>query len=208
MSDSNWFENYDRLSEDQKKILFREMGKFDEYGNAVHQEANLIEIGKRFDALAEFAARYLNEEVSDSFDQVTVNKNIKELNKKVRKFKKEAEKVQKHQERLTALYDDIGRIFDRYFGIGEKNLQESATDEIRSLVRETVKQVLREDVEFDVKKMRKLRNENNFIDHMVRNAAERRGENHKRPSRETLKLVFKDYVVGDRSMERAYRSMR
>jgi len=207
MSDSNWFENYDRLSEDQKQILFREMEKFTEYGDAIYQEVDLKELGKKFDALAEFAARYLNEK-SDGFDKVTVNKNVKELNKKVRKFKKEAEKAQKHQERLTALYDDIGRIFDRYFGVGEKKLQESKKSKLRSKIRETVKRVLKERIAFDPRKMKKLRDKDTFINHTIRDTATRKGEDPDSPSRETLKTVFDDYVIGDRSTERKYKNMR
>jgi len=209
MSDNNWFEDYDRLSKEQKQILFREMKKFGEYGNAVHQDVDLIELGKKFDALAEFAGRYLNEEAPNSFDQITINRNIKELDKKVRKFKKEAEKVQQHQERLTALYDDIGRIFDRYFGIGGKKLEESKrNDKLQSIIRETIKRVLQEDVKFDPKKMKKLRDEDTFIDHTVRDVANRKGETPRRPSVDTLKKVFNDHVLGDRSMERKYRRIR
>lgn len=204
---NNWFEDYDRLSEDQKQILFREMEKFDEYGDAIHQEMDLMELGKKFDALAEFAARYLNEEASDSFDQVTINKNVKELNKKVRKFKKEAEKVQKHGERLTALYDDMGRIFDRYFGIGEKKLEESTKkEELKTLVREKVKQILTE-VKFDVEKMKKFRSQDTFIDHTIRDTAKKRRDDPRDPSRETLKKVFDSHVLGNRSMERKYRRL-
>lgn len=142
--EDNWFEDHDKLSEDQKKILFNELKKFTEYGDAVHQDADLNTIAAKFEALTEYAKRYLNEKASDSFDQVTINRNIKELEKKVRKFKKEAEKTQKHQNRLTALYDDIGVIFDRYFGVGDTGsadtIQESKLTEkrLRNVIREEI----------------------------------------------------------------------
>ena len=144
----NWFEDHKALTEDQKKILVNELKKFDEYGEAVYQEQDLNELGKKLEALSEYAKRYLNEKAKGSFDQVTINRNMKELDKKVRKFRKEAEKVQKHQDRLTALYDDIGVIFDRYFGVGhkEKNQSEEKIEEsnkiqitesdLRKLIRE------------------------------------------------------------------------
>jgi len=113
----NWFEDHDKLTEDQKKILYNELKKFGKYGESVYQESDLNRIAAKFEALTEYAKRYLNEKSGDSFDQVTINRNMKELEKKVRKFKKEAKKTQKHQNRLTALYDDIGIIFDRYFGV-------------------------------------------------------------------------------------------
>jgi regulator of replication initiation timing len=143
-SKDDWFENHDRLSEDQKKILYNEMKNFGKYGDAVYQEADLNEIAKRFEALTEYAKRYLNENASDKFDQVTINRNIKELQKKVRKFKKEAEKVQQHRERLTALYDDIGLIFDRYFGVGDGDDADTIQEEkkLRKVIREEVQKEL------------------------------------------------------------------
>ena len=121
----DWFEDHKALTEDQKKILVNELKKFDEYGEAVYQEQDLNELGKKLEALSEYAKRYLNEKAKGSFDQVTINRNMKELDKKVRKFRKEAEKVQKHQDRLTALYDDVGIIFDRYFGVGGNQKSET-----------------------------------------------------------------------------------
>lgn len=161
--EDNWFEDHDKLTEDQKKILFNELKKFTEYGDAVHQEADLKKIAAKFGALTEYAKRYLNEKAS-GFDQVTINRNVKELEKKVRKFKKEAEKAQKHQNRLTALYDDIGMIFDRYFGVGDsKNsdtIQESnkpnmklSESKLRNIIREEAKKL----TEIDARQLKRIR---------------------------------------------------
>ena len=146
----NWFENHGTLSEDYQKVLYNELTKFDEYGDSINQDQDLNVIAKKFEAITEYAKSYLNENASDSFDQVTINRNIKEIEKKVRKFKKEAKKVQKHSTRLTALYDDIGMKFNRYFEVGgaeepktkhntetieEKKLREAVRKEIRNLIK-------------------------------------------------------------------------
>lgn len=212
MSDDNWFENHDRLTEDQKKILYNELKKFTEYGDAVYQEQDLNKIAAKFEAVSKYAKRYLNEKASDSFDQVTINRNMKELDKKVRKFKKEAKKVQKHQDRLTALYDDIGIIFDRYFGVGEDNsdaITESkkpkdmklSEKKLRGLVREELKRVLTEQrVEFDREKMLNLMDRDRFIRHVVRDEA-RDPEN---PSDRVLRRIFNSHVLGEYEMEKEY----
>ena len=146
----NWFEDHGTLSEDKKKVLYNELKKFDEYGDAIYQDQDLNVIAKKFEAITEYAKSYLNENASDKFDQVTINRNIKELEKKVRKFKKEAKKVQKHSTRLTALYDDIGMKFKRYFEVGgaekpktkdktetieEKKLREAVRKEINNQIK-------------------------------------------------------------------------
>ena len=151
--EDNWFEDHDKLSEDQKKILFNELKKFTEYGDAVYQETDLNKLAAKFEAVTEYAKRYLNEKASDSFDQVTINRNVKELEKKVRKFKKEAEKAQKHQNRLTALYDDIGIIFDRYFGVGDTEsadtIQESKQRKMR-LTESKLRNIIRKEIKKSV----------------------------------------------------------
>lgn len=139
---NDWFEDHETLSEDKKKVLYNELKKFDEYGDAVYQEQDLNVIAKKFEAITEYAKSYLNENASDKFDQVTINRNIKELEKKVRKFKKEAKKVQKHRTRLTALYDDIGMKFNRYFEVGgTEETGDSETIEERKLREEVRKQI-------------------------------------------------------------------
>jgi regulator of replication initiation timing len=210
--DDNWFEDHGNLSEDQKRILYKEMKNFDEYGNAIYQEENLNKIAKKFEAITEYAKRYLNENASDSFDQITINRNVKELEKKVRKFKKEAKKVQQHRERLTALYDDIGLIFDRYFGVGgdenSNKLEESkmsSKDLLSKVIQEKIKEVLNEQsIEFDPKKMEKLAKDDKFLHHTLRDEA----SNPKNPSNRVLRMLFNSYVLGDRTLERKYKQIR
>lgn len=213
--DDNWFEDHEKLTEDQKEILYNELKTFDEYGDAVHQEQDLRVIAEKFGALTEYAKRYLNEKAGDSFDQVTINRNMKELEKKVRKFKKEAEKVQKHQDRLTTLYDDIGFIFDRYFGVGgeyeksDNKLEESnkpsmnkkiSESQLRGLVREELKRLMEQRVEFDREKMLNLMKRDKFIRHVARDEA----RNPENPSDRVLRRIFNTHVLGEPETEREY----
>lgn len=148
--DKEWFKDHGKLNEKEKKILYNELKNFDKYGEAIYQEKDLEKIAEKFEAITEFAESYLNEN-ADSFDQVTINRNMKEIEKKVRKFKKEAKKVQKHQDRLTALYDDIGVKFNRYFEVGnKKEIQESnkpstqtAESNLREIIRKEIVNLLK-----------------------------------------------------------------
>lgn len=204
--DDSWFEDHKKLSENEKKVLYKELKKFGEYGEAIYQEKDLRQIAKKFAAITEYAKRYLNEK-QNSFDSVTVNRNLKEIEKKVRKFKKEADKVQKHRERLTALYDDIGMKFNRYFDVGgtSDTINESVQvteSQLRGLVREELKGMLSEQsVEFDRQKMLNLIDNDKFIRHVVRDEA----QDSRNPSTHTLRNIFKSYVLGDDQLERKYR---
>lgn len=218
--EDNWFEDHSKLNEKQKRVLYNELKKFDEYGKAVYQEQDLNEIAKKFEVITEYAKAYLNENASDSFDQVTLNRNIKEIEKKVRKFKKEAEKVQQHQTRLTALYDDIGMKFNRYFEVGgseepktkdntekikESNKPKLTETKLRGLVREELSRVLNEQqVEYDRQKMLGLMQDDSFIEHVIRDEA----RNPQNPDDRVLRRIFNAHVLGDSVMEREYKKQR
>jgi len=206
--DKDWYEGHDRLDEDQKQILFKELKSFGEYGDAIYSEHNLNEIGKRFAALVEYAERYLNENASDNFDRVTINRNISELKKKVRKFQKEAEKVQQHQERLTALYDDIGMKFNRYFEVGgneQKSINENmklTKGKLKGIVKEEISRLLKERrIEYDRQKMLNLMDNDKFIRHVVRDEA----RDPRNPDDRVLRRAFNSHVLGDSEMERDYK---
>jgi hypothetical protein len=121
--DEDWYKSKSRLSEKQKRTLFGEMRRFDRYGESIYRDQNLVDLAERFEALVEYASRYLNE-TNSSFDRITINRNIRELSKYINKFKKTAKDVQEKQERLESLYEDIGVLFDRYFDVGTKNLED------------------------------------------------------------------------------------
>lgn len=119
----SWYDDETGLSEDQKKILFREMKKFNEYGDALfrEEEEDLLVLSKKLEKLTEFAQEFLNSEVDEEFDRVTINRNIKEISKYIDKFKKLAQEVREKEDRMKALYEDIGIIFNRYFDIEDRD---------------------------------------------------------------------------------------
>jgi uncharacterized protein YecE (DUF72 family) len=129
-SNEDWFESEGNLSEDQKKILFRELKNFHENDKYIYNEGDLNKLSKKLHAVAKYAKRYLNEK-NTPFDNVTVNRNMRELKKYLNKFEKTAEKTQKNQERLSALYEDIAMILDRYFDVssGQEQIKPDTSDE-------------------------------------------------------------------------------
>jgi hypothetical protein len=178
-AEDNWLEDQSGLSNRQKKILFKEVRKFNEYGNSIHQDVNLRELAKKLSILSEYVDKYLNEKVS-GFDGITVNRNVRELKKYVNKFGKEASKVQERLDRVTALYEDIGMILNRYFEIDEdpNTLNEEKADLSR------VKKALQKD-EFLQHAMRRMGSLNN-------------------PSEEDLRTLYNRYIKGDDELERLY----
>ena len=106
-----------RMTEDEQNELLGSIREYNKFGKTIYREGNLIEIAKKINRIAEYAERFITESNDDWFDNVTVKRNMKELRGVADAFYKVAKEQQQSQDRLAALYEDAGRVLDRYFEI-------------------------------------------------------------------------------------------
>jgi len=88
-------------------------------GKQLYNNTNIIEIAKQLSHVAESAHSHILGENEDWFDKVSVNRNMKSLKTNVAEFKKAAVEANSLNQRLTALYEDIGQVLNRYYDIDE-----------------------------------------------------------------------------------------
>ena len=88
-------------------------------GKALYNNNNIVEIAKQLSEIAESAHHHILGEQDDWFDKVSVNKNMKSLKGGVVEFQKTAKEAHQLNQRLTALYEDIGHVLNRYYDIDE-----------------------------------------------------------------------------------------
>lgn len=119
------------VSPEIKEKALKAIKEYNKYGKMIYREGNLVEIAKLMSEMAKFAERFTTENASDWFDNVTIKRNMKELNTLSSDFAKIAKEVQTYQDRMTALYEDMGTIFNRYFEI------EELVEEPESVTKET-----------------------------------------------------------------------
>ena len=120
-----------------KKILtevFEDTQKVDKYkvvegvknygivGKQLYNNNNIMEISKQLAEIAESAHHHILGESDDWFDKVSVNKNMKSLKGSVVEFTKTAKEANQLNQRLTALYEDIGHVLNRYYDIDEAHV--------------------------------------------------------------------------------------
>ena len=98
-------------------------------GKALYNNNNIVEIAKQLSEIAESAHHHILGEQDDWFDKVSVNKNMKSLKGGVVEFQKTAKEAQQINQRLTALYEDIGHVLNRYYDIDEA-LDKVDTDKV------------------------------------------------------------------------------
>lgn len=97
--------------------FFDVVGKYNEYGNLLKRDRSLSELAQQLADIAEYAEYTLTSEHNDWFDQHTIKRNLKEMQAYAKEFAKIALEADTYQQRMTALYDDMGRILERYFDI-------------------------------------------------------------------------------------------
>lgn len=97
--------------------FFDVVGKYNEYGDLLKRDRTLSELAQQLSDIAEYAEYALTNETNDWFDKHTISRNIKEMQSYAKEFQKVALEADSHQQRMTGLYDDMGRILERYFDI-------------------------------------------------------------------------------------------
>ena len=88
-------------------------------GKQLYNNNNIMEIASQLSEVAESAHHHILGEESDWFDKISVNRNMKSLKANVMEFQKTAKEAHSLNQRLTALYEDIGGVLNRYYEIDE-----------------------------------------------------------------------------------------
>ena len=88
-------------------------------GEALYKANGILEAAKQLSEMADAAQNHVLSETSDWFDGVSVKRNMKELKGLTGQFKKTAVEANAVNQRLSALYEDMGNILNRYYEIDE-----------------------------------------------------------------------------------------
>ena len=88
-------------------------------GKQIYTGGGILEAAKQLVQMAESAQNHILSETDDWFDSVSVKRNMKELKGLTGQFKKTAVEAHNTNQRLSALYEDMGNILNRYYDIDE-----------------------------------------------------------------------------------------
>ena len=116
---SEAFENTPRVD---KRQTIEGVRNFGIVGKPLYNSSNIMEVAKQLSSIAESAHNHILGEQDDWFDKISVNKNMKTLKGSVVEFQKTAKEAHQLNQRLTALYEDIGHVLNRYYDIDETHV--------------------------------------------------------------------------------------
>jgi len=88
-------------------------------GKQLYNNNGILDAAKQLAQMAESAQNHVLSETDDWFDAVSIKRNMKELKGLTGNFKKTALEANSVNQRLSALYEDMGNILNRYYDIEE-----------------------------------------------------------------------------------------
>jgi len=136
----------DRPQIDKYKVV-EGVKNFGIVGKQLYNNNNIVEIAKQLSEIAESAHSHILGEQDDWFDKISVNKNMKTLKGSVVEFQKAAKEAHTLNQRMTALYEDIGHVLNRYYEIDEAHMY--GHDDEDSEMKEKLDPVGKEDGDVD-----------------------------------------------------------
>lgn len=111
-----------KLDGAQKKKLAEMVSMYNEYGKHVYRETSLVDVAGKLNEIADLAEKYALSECNEWIEANTVKRNMTELRKYNQSFAKLAQEVHRGQQELEALYEDAGRVLNRYFDIHDHGI--------------------------------------------------------------------------------------
>jgi hypothetical protein len=102
----------------QMEQMIESISRYSQYGTALKRATTMQEVGTQLSQIAELAEQAVMTEADDSYDKHTLQRHIKEMKGYAGSFQKLAQEADMINQRMSALYDDMGLILERYFELG------------------------------------------------------------------------------------------
>lgn len=107
--------------------FLEQIAAYNEIGGVLRRES-LKEAGERLASIAEMAEIAVTNEASDWYDAHTLKRHMKEVKSYAGDFVKLAQEADGINQRMAALYDDMGRILERYFELPKNDASSVSSD--------------------------------------------------------------------------------
>lgn len=91
--------------------------QYNEYGKLLNRQHDMRSIAEQLAKISEMVEQQVMSESDDWYDGHTIKRNMKEMKGYASDFSKLAQESDMMYERMTALYQDMGRVMERYAGL-------------------------------------------------------------------------------------------
>lgn len=106
-----------KYSKEERNAFLESLKSYSSYKNEIYRSKKLKEISKQIGQMVESAEGFTLKETDGWFDNVSVNRDLKELKNDYKLFEKTAAEMTTLQQRLESLYENIGMRLSRYYDV-------------------------------------------------------------------------------------------
>lgn len=110
-------ESVKSISNNTKRKFLEIVSTFESFRKKLERQETVTDTVKTICAISEAARELTINEMDESFDAVTVNRNMKELKRLEREMEKCAVESQRMDQRMSSIYEEMGTILNRYYEI-------------------------------------------------------------------------------------------
>jgi hypothetical protein len=184
-------EQFMEEQEIDEQAFLENVKNYSSFGKSIYREDSIIETAKKLSEIARIAGIHAVRETEDSFDKITVGRNMKELKSYSEQFVKVAQEANGLQQRTESLFEDMGKVLSRYYEVNSGNNKEVTESTLEEA-----------NIKFDEDKVNTLIQSDKFLTYIVKK--EFRG----RVDKKDLEKIFDNYVIGDKTMEKQYSKIK
>lgn len=112
------------LSTEARRHFLEIISTYGSFGPKLKNENDLAQIAETLGAITDAASEFANKEAGNHFDESTVKRNMNELGKLSSQFEKIANEAKSLHSQMENLYEDMGHIIGRYYGVSELSEEE------------------------------------------------------------------------------------
>ncbi len=181
-------EQFIEEQEIDEQAFLESVKNYSSFGKSIYREDSIIETAQKLSELARIAGIHAVKETEDSFDKITVGRNMKELKSYSEQFMKVAKEANGLQQRTESLFEDMGRVLGRYYEINEEN--DDSVNESTTLEETKLK--------FDEKRLMQLIKNDKFLTYVVKKDFKGKVD------KTRLEQMYFMYIVGDKDYEKKY----
>jgi len=98
------------------------IAQYKKLGSALKRATTMQEVGTKLAEIAELAEQAVVTEAGDWYDEHTLRRHMKEAKAYSGEFAKLATEADKINQRMSALYEDMGRVLERYFELPDDEI--------------------------------------------------------------------------------------
>lgn len=109
------------------------IAQYKKLGSALKRATTMQEVGIKLSEIAELAEQAVVTEAGDWYDEHTLRRHMKEAKAYSGEFSKLSAEADQINERMSALYEDMGRVLERYFELPDDEIPGSSSSDTASV---------------------------------------------------------------------------